>query len=98
MKRTCQELMQYIDECGTSDNISISSEHKLCDCINRLGDSIKLEALGFSPRLQRKWSGFRIFTAHLYHRLDFEKMWPDLNERLPDLMAEIEAKLGNMKD
>jgi len=96
MAQTCQHLAQYInhiDSIGGVSKLDPLYEHAICDCINRLGDSVKIESLGFNSKIQKDWSGLRVITAHHYHKLDLSKVWGALTKETQALLAAVEAKL-----
>jgi uncharacterized protein with HEPN domain len=97
MKCACQDLIQYINYANSIGGPSMLDrlhEHAICDCINRLGDSIKIEGLGFDQGLQKRWSAMRVITAHQYHRLDLSSVWGSLLEEAQSMLATINS-LGN---
>ena len=96
MEKSCKDLIKYIDHVNSIGGITKLDdlyEHAICDCVNRLGDSIKNKDLEFDAGLQRAWSGLRVITAHHYHKLDLSKVWVDLPKATKNLLAIIETKL-----
>ncbi len=93
MEKTCQDLLAYMKTVGDVSNLDNLYEHAICDCINRLGDSVKIKNLGFEQSVQKNWSALRVITAHQYQKLDFTEVWTDLPKETSELLAVIEAKL-----
>lgn len=96
MAKTCEDLIKYVDHVnslGGVKHLDDLYEHAICDCINRLGDSIKIQSLGFDQSLQKTWSGLRVITAHHYHKLDLSKVWTELPKETQALLVVVNEKL-----
>src|ERR1700761_9637233 len=96
MIKCCKNLIDYkkdVDNQGGVTKINDLYEHAICDCVNRLGDSIKHPDLGFDQKDIKMWTGLRVITAHHYHKLDLSKIWDDLAKEAAILQTKCEAKL-----
>ena len=98
MVKTCEDLIKYVDHVdslGGVEHLSNLYEHAICDCINRLGDSIKVPSLGFDQSLQKTWTELEVITAHHYHELDLSKVtvWKEISKETQVLLVVLNEKL-----
>ena len=96
MAETCNHLIKYITHVNSTGGISEIDDlpkHAICNCVNRLGDSVKVEYLGFDRELQRTWSGLSVITASHHLELDLSKVWAGLPGATQVLLETINKKL-----
>ncbi|KIL66594.1 hypothetical protein M378DRAFT_9978 [Amanita muscaria Koide BX008] len=100
MEQVCKDLVTYVDHVNSVGGVSKLDNHNrrlyvpaICDCVNRLGYSIKSRELGFDDELQKAWTNLRVITADYSQERDLSKVWVDFPTAMTNLLASIEAKL-----
>ncbi|KAM6501293.1 hypothetical protein JOM56_004307 [Amanita muscaria] len=96
MELVCKDLGTYVDHVNSIGGVSKLDRMygpAICDCVNRLGYSIKSRELNFDEELQKAWINLRAITADDYNKRDLSKVWVDLSTAMKNLLATIEAKL-----
>lgn len=103
MDKACKDLNHYFDHINSIGGLRRLAardqhhmfEHSICDCINRLGDRIKIQDLSFDKELQSGWSKLRIIAVHQPQKLDLQRMWDDnIPTETKNLLVLIEKKLN----
>ncbi|KIL66712.1 hypothetical protein M378DRAFT_160740 [Amanita muscaria Koide BX008] len=90
MELVCKDLVTYVDHVNSIGGVSKLDN---CDCVNRLGYSIKSRELGFDDELQKIWTSLRVIAVDYSRERDLSKVWVDFPMAMKNLLASIEAKL-----